>query len=234
MGFDMLSAFDGFARGEQATPETRVVAAGYRLKRALDILLAGGGLLFLAPALILIVIALLIVDGRPISFSHTRVGRYGRPFRCLKFRSMRTDAAERLAEILATDPVRRAEWQETQKLMNDPRVHWLGKLLRMTSADELPQLINVLRGEMSLVGPRPIIAEEIERYGANAHVYLSMTPGLTGMWQVNRRQDTSYEERVQYDLDYYRTCSFTTDIGILWKTVGVVFFAQNEKERLTK
>jgi exopolysaccharide production protein ExoY len=205
-----------------------------RSKRVIDILLSGTGLLFLAPALLVIAIALLLVDGRPIIYRHTRIGRDGRPFNCLKFRTMRKDADRQLTELLARDEKRKLEWLSTQKLANDPRVHWLGRYLRMSSADELPQLLNVQRGDMSLVGPRPVVAAELERYGPDLYCYLGLRPGITGLWQVSRDADTTYEERIQYDLDYFHSRSLRTDLSILVKTVGVVLFARNEKERLTK
>ncbi|MDE1996576.1 MAG: sugar transferase [Rhizobiaceae bacterium] len=230
----MLSAFDGFAHDEQSPLDLKRTTKRSRSKRIVDVVLSATGLLFLAPALLVIAIALLLVDGRPIIYRHMRVGHQGRLFPCLKFRSMRKDSEQRLAELLEREPERKKEWLATQKLMNDPRVHWLGKYLRMSSADELPQLINVLRGEMSLVGPRPIVSAELERYGPQMHCYLALKPGVTGLWQVSRCADTSYEERVQFDVDYYHTRSLRTDIGILWRTVGVVLLARNEKERLTK
>jgi exopolysaccharide production protein ExoY len=204
--------------------------AGRRgLKRAFDIVLSLVALVFLSPALLLIAVALLVVDGRGIIFRHKRIGRDGRPFYCLKFRTMRKDADEVLNQLLASDPARLQEWRETQKLKSDPRVHWLGKYLRITSLDELPQLVNILKGEMSIVGPRPILAEELEHYGQHVHCYLTMTPGLTGLWQVSRRTDTSYEQRVQFDVEYYNNWSIRTDLVIIIKTVGVVLFAQNER-----
>jgi exopolysaccharide production protein ExoY len=198
------------------------------MKRAFDVVFSLLSLIFLLPALVVISLALLLVDGGPIIFRHKRVGRGGRTFFCLKFRSMRKDADKVLSELLETDPERRQEWEESQKLKNDPRIHWLGKLLRISSLDELPQLFNVLRGEMSIVGPRPIIEEELDRYGPNVQCYLAMTPGLTGLWQVSRRADTSYEERVQFDVDYYHSCSMRTDLAIIMKTIVIVLFAQNE------
>lgn len=197
-------------------------------KRVFDIVFSLLLLLFLLPAILIIVIALLIVDGRPIIFRHERLGRGGRAFPCLKFRSMRKNADKLLAELLENDLERRREWEERQKLKCDPRIHWLGKLLRITSLDELPQLFNILAGDMSIVGPRPIVAEELDRYGPYAYCYLGMAPGLTGLWQVSRCTKTTYEERVQYDVDYYKTCSMRTDITIIMKTIVVVLFAQNE------
>jgi exopolysaccharide production protein ExoY len=198
------------------------------LKRVFDIVVSLLAALFLLPALVVIAIALLLVDGRPIIFRHKRIGRGGRSFSCLKFRSMRKDADKVLADLLETDPVRQQEWEDSQKLKRDPRIHWLGRLLRISSLDELPQLFNILAGDMSIVGPRPIVAEELERYGPNLHCYLAMTPGLTGLWQVSRRPDTSYEERVQFDVDYYNSCSMRTDLTIIMKTIVVVLFARNE------
>ncbi|MGG6896922.1 sugar transferase [Rhizobium sp. BR 315] len=230
----MLSTFDSVAHRERSRGEVRRAERLDRAKRIVDLVLSGLGLVFLAPALLVIAIALLLVDGRPIIYRHSRVGRYGRPFECLKFRTMRKDADRQLEELLACDETRRQEWLSTQKLKSDPRVHWLGKYLRMTSADELPQLLNVQRGDMSLVGPRPVVAAELERYGPNLYCYLGLRPGITGLWQVNRRAETTYEERVQFDLDYFHSRSLRADFAILVKTVGVVLFARNEKERLTK
>ncbi|MGV1794641.1 sugar transferase [Rhizobium lusitanum] len=230
----MLSTFDDVAHRERTRREVKRAERFGRSKRVVDLLLSGAGLLFMAPALLVIAIALLLVDGRPIIYRHTRIGRDGRPFECLKFRTMRKDADRYLAELLARDEKRKLEWLSTQKLTNDPRVHWLGKYLRMSSADELPQLLNVQRGEMSLVGPRPVVASELERYGSNLYCYLGLRPGITGLWQVNRRADTTYEERIQFDLDYFHSRSMRADLAILVKTVGVVLLARNEKERLTK
>lgn len=197
-------------------------------KRVFDIVFSLLLLLFLLPAFVLIAAALLLVDGRPIIFRHERVGRGGRAFPCLKFRSMRKDADKLLADLLERDPERRLEWEESQKLKCDPRIHWLGRLLRITSLDELPQLFNILAGDMSIVGPRPIVTEELDRYGPYAYCYLGMTPGLTGLWQVSRCPQTTYEERVQFDVDYYNACSMRTDLTIIVKTIVVVLFAQNE------
>lgn len=230
----MLSTFDDVAHRERTRREVKRAERFGRSKRVVDLLLSGAGLLFMAPALLVIAIALLLVDGRPIIYRHTRIGRDGRPFECLKFRTMRKDADRYLAELLARDEKRKLEWLATQKLTNDPRVHWLGRYLRMSSADELPQLLNVQRGEMSLVGPRPVVASELERYGSNLYCYLGLRPGITGLWQVNRRADTTYEERIQFDLDYFHSRSMRADLAILVKTVGVVLLARNEKERLTK
>lgn len=224
----MLSVSDGAARQGHTARGTIAARRGSRSKRLIDVTISILALIFLAPALALIAIALVIVDGRPIIFRQARVGAQGKMFECLKFRTMRRDAAERLAELLASDPERNREWIEKRKLVGDPRVHWLGKILRMTCLDELPQFYNVLRGDMSLVGPRPISLEETEKYGPNLHYYTALKPGITGMWQVKRRPETTYDERIQFDIDYYQSRSIYLDIVIIVKTVGVVLFATNE------
>jgi exopolysaccharide production protein ExoY len=198
-----------------------------RIKRALDVALSAGALLFLSPGLLLIATILFAIDGGPVIYRHNRVGRNGRMFGCLKFRSMYRDADRRLKEILESDPARRKEWAESQKLSDDPRVHRLGRLLRRSSLDELPQLFNVLRGEMSIVGPRPIVTDELPRYGEHAGYYLAVTPGITGLWQVSGRNGTGYEERVLLDVEYCRTRSTRLDLIIMLKTVRVVLWSPN-------
>lgn len=160
--------------------------------------------------------------GNPIFFGHYRVGKNGQLFKCWKFRSMVINSAEILAEILATDPVAKAEWDRDQKLTNDPRITRIGHFLRKTSLDELPQLFNVLKGEMRLVGPRPITLAELDRYGEARWHYLNAMPGMTGLWQVSGRSDTTYEERVELDRSYVESRTLFQDIVILFKTVGVV------------
>ena len=155
-------------------------------------------------------------------FAHTRVGRHGRLFRCFKFRTMVPNAAEVLAELLARDPAARAEWARDRKLRNDPRITPIGRLLRKTSLDELPQLFNVLRGEMSLVGPRPVMPDELERYGEAQDRLSQVRPGLTGLWQISGRNDVDYERRVHLDAWYVRNWTFWYDILILFRTLLVV------------
>jgi exopolysaccharide production protein ExoY len=193
----------------------------HAIKRAIDIVLSLALLLFLLPGFLLTALLLLIADGRPIFYSQTRVGRNGVPFRCHKFRSMSKSAASDLERLLATSPEARAEWEATQKLVNDPRVHKLGRFLRRSSIDEIPQLLNVVKGEMSLVGPRPVTPDELQRYGDYKLCYLAMTPGITGVWQVSGRSELSYQSRVQLDVDYFHNQSIGRDFGILVKTVGV-------------
>ena len=187
-------------------------------KRALDIIGAGVGLVLLAP-FFLIVALLVRADGGPAFFAHQRVGRGGKLFGCLKFRSMVIDSQARLEALLASDPAARAEWEATRKLKNDPRITRIGRFLRSTSLDELPQLINVLRGEMSLVGPRPVQEAEIDRYyGASAAHYMAVRPGITGLWQVSGRSETSYESRVALDVSYVSRPSMLADLSILLRT----------------
>ncbi|MGI9127217.1 MAG: sugar transferase [Roseomonas sp.] len=187
-------------------------------KRALDIIGAGVGLLLLAP-FFLIVALMVRADGGPAFFAHQRVGRGGKLFGCLKFRSMVIDSQARLETLLASDPTARAEWEATRKLKNDPRITPIGRFLRSTSLDELPQLINVLRGEMSLVGPRPVQEAEIDRYyGASAAHYMAVRPGITGLWQVSGRSETSYESRVALDVAYVSRPSLLADFSILLRT----------------
>lgn len=190
--------------------------------RLLDISLALAGLIFVAPLMILVAIAIKIQDGGPIFFGHARIGYEGRAFRCWKFRSMVVDAEARLAALLARDPDARREWDRDQKLRKDPRVTLLGRLLRVSSLDELPQLFNVLVGEMSLVGPRPIVTAEVARYGRRFAHYCSVRPGITGLWQVSGRNDTGYRKRVAMDTLFAQRVSPLLYLGLLFATVPAV------------
>jgi undecaprenyl-phosphate galactose phosphotransferase len=162
-------------------------------------------------------------DGGPVFFRQPRVGAGGREFSCLKFRSMVTDADGRLQNLLRSDPRAAAEWAADRKLANDPRITKVGRFLRQSSLDELPQLFNVLSGQMSLVGPRPIVAAEVPRYGRNIEYYYETKPGLTGLWQVSGRSDISYARRVRLDVWYVRNWTLLHDVAILCKTVPAVF-----------
>lgn len=179
-------------------------------------------LITLSPLMLTIAALIAHRDGTPILFGHFRVGLGGKLFRCYKFRSMYRDSSRMLTELLSTDPAARAEWERDHKLTNDPRVTPVGHFLRRTSLDELPQLINVLRGEMCLVGPRPITVAELTRYGRVRWDYLSVLPGVTGLWQVSGRSNTTYDERVSLDLEYIDKRSPWLDLKILFKTVKVV------------
>lgn len=192
------------------------------MKRGFDLLVALLGLIFLSPFFIWIYcIVYTATKGHPL-FSHERIGFGGRKFKVYKFRTMYLDADERLELLLESSAESRKEWERDFKLKNDPRITKIGQFLRKTSLDELPQLLNVLRGEMSLVGPRPIIEAEVEKYGEYFEYFTAVTPGITGLWQVSGRNDIEYDERVQLDVWYVRNWSIELDIQILIKTVLVV------------
>lgn len=191
------------------------------LKRVFDVVVGGFLLLMLLP-IFAIIAALVAKDGSSAFFGHARIGQNGKKFNCYKFRSMVPDADKVLKELLERDPVARAEWEKDFKLKDDVRITSIGALLRKTSLDELPQLWNVLCGDMSLVGPRPVIEKEIARYGEDAAYYLLAKPGMTGLWQVSGRNDTDYARRVFLDAWYVKNWSLWYDILIMMKTVGVV------------
>ena len=192
------------------------------IKVVFDYTLTIIGTIAISPILLAVAIWIYKDSPGPVIFKHTRIGKDGKSFPCYKFRSMCVDAKEKLAELLANDPEVRAEWERGFKLKNDPRITKSGAFLRKTSLDELPQIFNVLRGEMSLVGPRPIIQEELKRYGEYAADYLMVKPGITGMWQVSGRSDIDYAERVSLDIWYVRNWSVWIDILLLWRTFDVV------------
>ncbi|CAN5359191.1 hypothetical protein BH09PSE1_BH09PSE1_04900 [soil metagenome] len=204
----------------------RPVPALGRTARVIDVAIAAAALVFLAPLLLLVALIVKLADGGPALFRQERIGQGGRVFKCLKFRSMVMDADVRLNALLERDPVARAEWDLDHKLRNDPRITALGRFLRKSSLDELPQLINVICGDMSIVGPRPIVASEVSRYrGYFAH-YCSVRPGITGLWQVSGRNNVSYRRRVACDVMYARTHSLPMNIRIMAATVPAVTFAR--------
>ncbi|WP_119680980.1 sugar transferase [Indioceanicola profundi] len=192
-------------------------------KRTFDFVAALLLVVLLAPALLLIAM-IIRLGGGPILIRHQRIGAGGKPFPCLKFRTMCVDADKVLADHLRDNPEAREEWEATFKLRNDPRVTRVGRILRKTSLDELPQLFNVLAGDMSLVGPRPITVKEIPMYGDAYTQYASCTPGLTGLWQISGRSDVGYRERVMLDKRYAENWSLMLDLQILAKTPRVVLF----------
>ncbi len=198
-------------------------------KRIFDIVFASVALTFFLPFMIAISAVLLLCEGGPVLFRQTRIGHRGKPFGCLKFRTMVVDADTRLEELLAKDPAARAEWDVSQKLTYDPRVSCIGNFLRKSSLDELPQFFNVLRGDMSVVGPRPIIADEIEKYRENILEYKSVRPGITGAWQISGRNDTTYAERVQMDTEYVRNPSLLKDLEIVFRTANAVLSARGAR-----
>lgn len=224
---EVLSTATDFSPDE--TDESVFAMSGFRFKveRSAKVILDlfGAALLLLAASPVLLALWVLVrLDGGPGTYGHMRVGLNGKKFPCLKFRSMVVNSAQALDDILASDPVAAAEWAATRKLKNDPRITPVGRFLRKTSLDELPQLLNVLRLEMSLVGPRPVVESELDYYGRNARYYLAVRPGVTGLWQVSGRSDTSYGERVRLDTDYVRGWTLGRDVMILLKTLPAVLF----------
>ncbi len=198
------------------------IASEDNLARAIEILLCLAILIFFAPLMIVLALAVKLSDGGPVLFAHRRLGLGGESFNCLKFRSMVVDAEDRLQVLLASDPVARAEWESDHKLTRDPRVTVIGDFLRRSSLDELPQLFNVLRGEMSLVGPRPIVQAEVARYRRYYAVYCQVRPGITGLWQVSGRNDVSYRRRVALDVIYARSRCTRLYFKILLATAPAV------------
>lgn len=191
------------------------------LKRFFDVAFA----LILLPVIVPVIALLWCVvslDGQNAFFGHRRIGMDGKAFKCWKIRTMVVDAERKLQEHLANDPQAAEEWARDQKLTNDPRVTRLGQFLRKTSLDELPQIWNVLKGEMSFVGPRPIVRTELQKYGVYRNAYKTMKPGITGLWQVSGRNDVSYDERVMMDLDYMIRASFGLDMRIILGTASAV------------
>ncbi|MDR2484396.1 MAG: undecaprenyl-phosphate galactose phosphotransferase WbaP [Treponema sp.] len=192
------------------------------IKRFMDlstVILVG---LALSPILLIIALLVKITSPGPVLYGHTRLGLHGKRFKAYKFRSMVIDADARLKALLASDPRIKAEWEANHKIKQDPRITKLGKFLRRTSLDEFPQLINILKGEMSLVGPRPIVDDEAARYGKDFNRIFSVRPGLSGLWQVSGRSDTDYNERVSFDTYYLQSWSVWLDLWVLYKTVGAV------------
>ena len=192
------------------------------LKRFGDLVLVILGGLVILPFLLLIALAVKLSSPGPVLYGHKRLGLNGKHFKAYKFRSMVMDADKRLQDLLDADPRLKKEWESSHKLKDDPRVTKIGRILRRTSFDEFPQLINILKGDMSLVGPRPVTDPELEKYGENARRVLTVKPGLTGLWQVSGRSDTDYAERVSYDLYYLQSWSVWLDTWVLYRTIGVI------------
>lgn len=227
MEFRITDDTGGVEEGAFALNETYnpVPQSAFTAKRAFDIGLASLALVMVAPLLLVIAIMIRLQDGRPALYSQKRYGLNGRVFNCLKLRSMVPDAAERLQEVLEADPAAKAEWAVTQKLTYDPRVTPIGRFIRASSIDELPQLVNVIRGDMSLVGPRPITLSERPRYGENFSYYCSVLPGITGLWQISGRSNVCYQHRVSLDVKYAQTRSFWGDVKIIIQTIPAVAFS---------
>jgi exopolysaccharide production protein ExoY len=203
------------------------VPVGMNAKRIVDIILALSGIILLAPLLIICFAVTALTSPGPALFRHRRVGFNGKHFDCLKFRTMVTDAPERLRRLIESDPLAAAEWTTNRKLRNDPRITAIGAVLRKSSLDELPQLFNVLKGDMSIVGPRPVTDEELERYSSSISAYLSCRPGITGLWQVSGRSTTTYNKRVACDTFYARNWSMSLDAKIMVVTIPALLMSDN-------
>lgn len=212
--------FEVWSDAPIAGPSYRVQTSA--LKRLMDVLVSFPLLVFLSPLLMGIYAAIKVFDPGPALFRQLRVGRDGEQFVVLKFRSMRVDAEARLDQLLAGDPAARAEWNRYQKLRNDPRVTVVGRILRKSSLDELPQLVNILRGEMSLIGPRPVTAGEVHRYGSAYPFYTAVRPGVLGLWQVMGRNRLTYPERVALDVRYVMNWTIWQDLRICMLAIPVV------------
>ncbi|MFT7649699.1 MAG: exopolysaccharide production protein ExoY [Candidatus Poriferisodalaceae bacterium] len=209
-----------------ASPRQRVLAHRARSSsqrqlgttRVFDVIGALAALVVFLPVIAAVLLVVKATSRGPAFFVQQRVGRNGRPFDCLKFRTMRVGADAELSDMLKSDPELRAVFAEGYKLPEDPRITKVGRLLRSLSLDELPQIINVLRGDMSLVGPRPVVPEELWRYGDRGEIVLMVRPGMTGPWQVGGRNDISYDERIELDTDYALSRTLRLDISILFRT----------------
>jgi exopolysaccharide production protein ExoY len=226
-----LSPMNGMAKTNSADRQALFVLVttprpiGLAAKRGADIILALGGIILLIPFFVICYVAIACFSPGPVLFRHKRVGFNGRQFYCLKFRTMAIDAAERLRRHLEENPAAAAEWLATRKLRNDPRVTAIGALLRKSSLDELPQLFNVLKGDMSIVGPRPVTDEELGRYSEAINAYYACRPGITGLWQVSGRSTTTFQRRVVLDNYYAHHWSMLLDAKIIMATVPAVCFA---------
>ena len=195
---------------------------GGAAKRSLDVLISLAALIWLAPVMLAIALAVKVQDGGPILFCQRRIGRNGDEFLFIKFRTMVVDASALLERLIRTDSEAAREWKEKQKLTRDPRVTLIGGFLRRTSLDELPQLMNVLLGDMSIVGPRPILPEQIEEYGPGFDLYCRARPGLTGLWQVSGRNETTFQRRSELDAIYLQGWNMRCDLSLIIRTFDVV------------
>jgi exopolysaccharide production protein ExoY len=243
MHYSIETAPAGLALGKQAEPslatnplpvETRAerfarlarrqdqLPLGGLPKRIVDITVASIALILLLPLMLIVTALIRMVMGGPVIFAQKRIGLGGRQFSCFKFRTMVADGDEILRRHLDANPQAAQEWKETRKLANDPRVGCLGNILRKSSIDELPQLFNVLRGDMSLVGPRSVVPDELAYYGRHVRAYLKARPGLTGVWQVSGRNRLSYAARVARDRLYVRHWSLAVDLAVLIKTIPAI------------
>lgn len=194
------------------------------MKRGFDVVFSLAVLVLFSPVYLVLMLLIATSSPGPIFYVQERVGKNFRTFGCIKFRTMVRNADEMLVELMEASPRLRQEFQNNFKLRRDPRITWIGRFLRVTSLDEFPQFLNVLVGDMSVVGPRPVVVEELERYGKHADEVFSIRPGLTGLWQVSGRNNIPYPRRVQVDLHYLHFRSFLMDLWIVIKTIGIVIF----------
>ncbi|WP_413166938.1 sugar transferase [Capilliphycus salinus ALCB114379] len=200
---------------------------GEFFKRSFDIVFSLSVLILFSPVYLLLALLISLSSPGSVFYVQQRVGKNRKPFDCIKFRTMVTNADEMLTQMMETSPHLRQEFQDNFKLKHDPRITWIGHFLRVTSLDEFPQFWNVLKGDMSVVGPRPLVAEELHKYGRHMDKILTIKPGITGLWQVSGRNDIPYPRRVQIDLYYVNFKNFWTDLWIIIKTIGVVIFPKN-------
>lgn len=201
----------------QSDVKTKISKKVYiKVKRVIDVILASIALILLSPLFAIIAIAIKIDSKGPVFFAHKRIGKNGKIIKLYKFRSMVINAEELIKSFT---PEQMREYKENYKLTNDPRITKVGKFLRKTSLDELPQLINIINGDLSIIGPRPVVADELEKYGTNKDKFLSVTPGLTGYWAANGRSNTTYEQRMEMELYYIDNLSLKMDIKVFFKTI---------------
>lgn len=201
----------------QSDVKTKISKKVYiKIKRVIDVILASVALILLSPLFAIIAIAIKIDSKGPVFFAHKRIGKNGKIIKLYKFRSMVINAEELIKSFT---PEQMREYKENYKLTNDPRITKVGKFLRKTSLDELPQLINIINGDLSIIGPRPVVADELEKYGVNKDKFLSVTPGLTGYWAANGRSNTAYEQRMEMELYYIDNLSLKMDIKVFFKTI---------------
>lgn len=196
-------------------------------KRFFDILFSLSVLILFSPVYLLLAVLIAIASPGPVFYVQERVGKNSQPFGCMKFRTMVENADEMLLDIMTTSPDLRQEFEDNFKLKHDPRITWIGRFLRLTSLDEFPQFWNVLKGDMSVVGPRPLVVEELPKYGRHIDKVLNIRPGITGLWQVSGRNDIPYPRRVQMDVYYVNFRNFWMDLWLIVKTIGVVIFPKN-------
>jgi lipopolysaccharide/colanic/teichoic acid biosynthesis glycosyltransferase len=200
---------------------------GERFKRGFDVVFSLTILILFSPIYLLVILLIAASSPGPVFYVQERVGKNFKRFGCIKFRTMVRNADEMLLELMETSPCLRREFQHNFKLKRDPRITWIGRFLRFTSLDEFPQFLNVLKGDMSVVGPRPVVVEELKQYGKYADRVFSIRPGITGLWQVSGRNDIPYPRRVQIDLHYLKYRNFWMDLRIVVKTIGVIVFPKN-------